>query len=114
VAKARAKGRAYGWRGGRRQVGNRCLRAGAAARIVRAVASIGLTPPALPRGHQAGAVERLAHAPMTGLVMLGVFVYLPHPIEPGTGEDAPRSEHSGHHRVVLVGAFVHAVVAEAV
>jgi hypothetical protein len=45
---------------------------------------------------------------------LGVFVFLPHLIEPGTGEDAPRGEHSGHHRVLLVVVFVHAVAAEEV
>jgi cytochrome b561 len=45
---------------------------------------------------------------------IGVFVFLPHLIEPGTGEDAPRGEHSGHHRVLLVVVFVHAVAAEEV
>lgn len=61
---------------------------------------------------KADAVERLAHARIAGLMMVGVFVYIPRSMGPGTDESAPRGEHGGHHREVLVVVFAHTVAAE--
>src|SRR3984957_16271194 len=52
--------------------------------------------------HQPDAVERALHAGLSRLVILGVFVDVPHVVEALAGEDVARGEHRRHHRVGLV------------
>src|ERR1043166_4882108 len=59
--------------------------------------------------HQAFAAERLLHARAAGLVVLGVLVDVPDVVDARAGQDVLRRQHGGHHGVVLVVVFVHAV-----
>ena len=44
-------------------------------------------------------------------MVLGVFIDLPHVVEPLAGKDIPGGEHGGHHGMVLVVVFMHAIAA---
>src|SRR3974390_1855454 len=48
----------------------------------------------------------------TGLVILGVLVHGPDIVVHLAGDDVARRQQRGHHRVILVVVFVHAVAAD--
>ena len=49
---------------------------------------------------------------IAGLAIFGVLIDLPDIVKLFTGDDVRGGEHAGHHRMVLVVIFVHAVAAD--
>ena len=78
----------------------------AAASRVSATALI-FRPP--PLRHETLALQRFLRAGIPGLAIFGIFIDLPDIVKLFAGDDVRGGEHAGHHGMVLIVIFVHAV-----
>jgi hypothetical protein len=54
---------------------------------------------------------RFLDGSLTCFVIFGITVHLPEIVKPGIGQNIFRAQHRGHHGMILIVVFVHAVAA---